>query len=240
MDKPNKTYKALFLDWDDTIGDFKNAAFRSLKDMYEVHDLSRLYDSFEEFNQTYNRHNLRLWEQYGLDQVTKEYLEFDRFFFPLMMATRPPKVEDAIVMAQQMGKEHLNHTTDYFAPMPHALEVVRQLATRYPLTIVSNGFVEVQYKKIERSGLGDCFQHIVLSEEVGCQKPNPRIYEEALRLNGLKAEEVLMIGDSWTSDIQGAINAGIDQLWVSEEALKDERPATYKLAKLTDLLDFLM
>ena len=119
--------------------------------------------------------------------------------------------------------------------------MVRKLAERYPLTIVSNGFIEVQYRKVELSGLRDCFQHIVLSEEVGAQKPNPKIYEEALRLNGCQPEEVLMIGDSWTSDIQGAIHAGIDQLWVQSGIVKDPNlPATYKVARLRDVLPLLL
>ena len=76
---------------------------------------------------------------------------------------------------------------------------------------------------------------------MGAQKPNPKIYEEALRLNGCQPEEVLMIGDSWTSDIQGAINAGIDQLWVQSGIVKDPNlPATYKVARLRDVLPLLL
>lgn len=235
-----KKYKALFLDWDDTIGDFKNAAFRSLQEIYAKHHLEAMGYSFEAFYETYSQHNLYLWEQYGLDKVTKDYLEHDRFFYPLMMAPKPLPMKEASELAQIVGKEHLNHTTDYFAPLPGAIDFVRALAEKYPLTIVSNGFVEVQYKKIEASGLRNCFAHIILSEEVGCQKPNPKIYEEALRQNGLKADDVLMIGDSWTSDIQGAINAGIDQLWVSPAAEADEHPATYKVSCLADALALLM
>lgn len=234
-----KQYKALFLDWDDTIGDFSQAAHRSLQDIYTGYGLAEIYDSFEDYYATYTPHNIWLWEQYGLDKVTKDYLEFDRFFYPLMMAPRPYPMSKAAELAQQMCKEHLRHTTDYFQPIPGAVEVVRTLATKYPLTIVSNGFVEVQYKKINRSGLADCFKHVVLSEEVGCQKPNPRIYEIALEQNGLRPDEVLMIGDSWTSDIQGAINAGIDQMWINPN-VDENRKATYKVSCLKDVLPLLM
>jgi len=232
-----KQYKALFLDWDDTIGDFSNAAARSLRDIYEAFRLDECYDSFEDFYAIYSRHNTWLWEQYGIDAVTKDYLEFDRFFYPQMLAPRPRPLERCAELAQQMAGEHLRHTTDYFTPIPFACEVVRHLASRYPLTIVSNGFVEVQYKKIELSGLRDCFTHIVLSEEVGCQKPNPRIFQIALERNGLRPEEVLMIGDSWSSDIQGAAAAGIDQLWIQRpgSGVDDSLPATYKVTCLADL-----
>lgn len=236
-----KQYKALFLDWDDTIGDFKNAARCSLQDMYAGHGLAANFESFEQYLATYSKHNTWLWEQYGKDEVTKEYLEFDRFFFPLLMAPRPMAATEAAELAQKMAKEHLQHTTTYFRLLPDVENVVRKLAEKYPLTIVSNGFVEVQYKKIALSGLDDCFTHVVLSEEVGCQKPNPRIFEIALEKNGLKAGDVLMIGDSWTSDIQGAHNADLDQMWVSENEDEDEnRQATYKVSCLKDVLPLLM
>lgn len=233
-----KQYKALFLDWDDTIGDFRHAAVRSLQEIYQTYHLERAYDSFEDYYAVYHPHNVWLWDQYGVDRVTKEYLEFDRFFYPLLMAPKPLPTAEAAQLAQLIAKDHLRHTTEYFSPVPHAVEVVKELAKTYPLTIVSNGFVEVQYKKIERSGLKDCFQHVILSEEVGCQKPNPKIFEEALRRGGWKKEEVLMIGDSWTSDIQGAINAGIDQLWIQDPQHTPDPslPATYKVASIEDVL----
>lgn len=231
-----KQYKAIFIDWDDTIGDFHHAAIRSLQYMYDHYLLGECYDSFEQFYATYERHNLWLWEQYGLDMVTKEYLEHDRMFYPLMLAPRPWPTERCLTLAQEMADTHLQRTTDYFSLLPGADELVRYLSARYPLTVVSNGFVEVQYRKIERSGLKDCFEHVVLSEEVGAQKPNPVIFEKALALNGLKAEDVLMIGDSWTSDIQGAIASGIDQMWIQwpDRKLDTSLPATYKVTSLAE------
>lgn len=237
-----KQYKALFLDWDDTIGDFHDAARRSLLDIYNTYHLAEHYPSYEAYYSVYHPHNCGLWDAYGRDEVTKEYLEFDRFFYPLLMAPKPFTPAEAAPLAMQMAADHLRHTTEYFQPCEGAPEVVRALAAKYPLTIVSNGFVEVQYKKIALSGLADCFQHIVLSEEAGCQKPNKRIFEIALEKNGLRAEEVLMIGDSWSSDIQGAINAGIDQAWIINPSLGQDNslPATYKVSSFADVLPLLL
>lgn len=232
-----KKYKAIFLDWDDTIGDFSNAALKSLRAMYDKHGLNACYTDFEQFYEVYEAHNLDLWRRYGLDEVTKDYLEFDRMFYPLCMATKPLSQEETIRLAGLMQEEHLTMTTRFFSLLPDANEVVRYLANKYPLVILSNGFVSVQYQKIDRSGLRDCFTHIVLSEEVGCQKPNPRIYEAALQRGGWKAEDVLMIGDSWTSDIQGAIAAGIDQLWIHEG--QTDLPSTYKVSHFRDVMSLL-
>ena len=238
-----KKYKAVFLDWDDTIGDFHGAADLALAQMYEKYQLDRYFASLDEFVGLYKPHNLELWAKYGEDKVTKEYLSLDRFLFPLMHGSLYPNGETAQVvrLAMTMSDDFLALTTARFSLLEGAEELVRYLAKKYPLTVVTNGFVEVQYEKFDKSGLRDCFAHIVLSEEVGCQKPNPRIFEEALRMNGLQAEDVVMIGDSWNSDIQGAINAGIDQIWIrkSKDPLPEGQSATYLVQSLSEVMEIL-
>ena len=243
-----KQYKAVFIDWDDTIGDFIGAAKIALQDMYKKYNLDQYFVSLEEFVSFYKPHNIELWDKYGKDLVTKEYLSFDRFFYPLMHGS---KVEERLkakserlevaALAEQLSEDFLNLTTAHFSLLEGAEDLVRYLAKKYPLTVVTNGFVEVQYEKFDKSGLKDCFAHIVLSEEVGCQKPNPRIFEEALRMNGISAEDAVMIGDSWNSDIQGAINAGIDQIWIrkSQDPLPEGQSATYLVQTLSEVMKIL-
>ena len=244
-----KQYKAVFIDWDDTIGDFIGAAKMALQEMYEKYNLCDYFASCEEFVSLYKPHNLELWDKYGKDLVTKEYLSFDRFFFPLMHGSKGGERrlgdkairQEVAALAEQLSEDFLNMTTARFSLLEGAEELVRYLAKKYPLTVVTNGFVEVQYEKFDKSGLRDCFAHIVLSEEVGCQKPNPRIFEEALRMNGLQAEDVVMIGDSWNSDIQGAINAGIDQIWIrkSKDPLPEGQSVTYLVQSLSEVMEIL-
>ena len=244
-----KQYKAVFIDWDDTIGDFVGAAKLALQEMYDKYHLCDYFASLEEFVSLYKPHNIELWDKYGKDQVTKEYLSFDRFFFPLMHGSKGGERrlgdkairQEVAALAEQLSEDFLNMTTARFSLLEGAEELVRYLAAKYPLTVVTNGFVEVQYEKFDKSGLRDCFAHIVLSEEVGCQKPNPRIFEEALRMNGLQAEDVVMIGDSWNSDIQGAINAGIDQIWIrkSKDPLPEGQSATYLVQSLSEVMEIL-
>ena len=244
-----KQYKAVIIDWDDTIGDFVGAAKLALQEMYDKYHLCDYFASLEEFVSLYKPHNIELWDKYGKDQVTKEYLSFDRFFFPLMHGSKGGERrlgdkairQEVAALAEQLSEDFLNMTTARFSLLEGAEELVRYLAAKYPLTVVTNGFVEVQYEKFDKSGLRDCFAHIVLSEEVGCQKPNPRIFEEALRMNGLSAEDVVMIGDSWNSDIQGAINAGIDQIWIrkSKDPLPEGQSATYLVQSLSEVMEIL-
>lgn len=242
-----KQYKAVFIDWDDTIGDFIGAAKLALQEMYDKYHLCDYFASLEEFVSLYKPHNIELWDQYGKDLVTKAFLRVDRFLWPLQhgsklalspFASSPHRLSQ---LAEQLSEDFLNLTTAHFSLLEGAEELVRYLARKYPLTVVTNGFVEVQYEKFDKSGLRDCFAHIVLSEEVGCQKPNPRIFEEALRMNGLAAEDVVMIGDSWSSDIQGAINAGIDQIWIrkSKDPLPEGQSATYLVQSLSEVMEIL-
>lgn len=241
-----KQYKAILIDWDDTIGDFVGAANTALHEMFEKYRLSKYFDSYEEFDTLYHEHNLELWKLYGEDKVTKAFLRVDRFLYPLLHGSKSfpsgENLEEALSsLAEKMSEDFLHLTTKYFSLLPGAEELVRYLAKKYPLTVVTNGFIEVQYEKFDKSGLRDCFSHIVLSEEVGCQKPNPRIYEEALRMNGVVAEEAIMIGDSWNSDIQGAINAGIDQIWIrkTDASLPEGQSATYFVKTLSEIMDIL-
>ena len=240
-----KQYKAVFIDWDDTIGDFVGAAKRALQEMYDKYKLSDYFASHEEFVSLYKPHNIELWDKYGKDLVTKAFLRVDRFLYPLLHGTKVASQIQSYTalsaLAEQMSEDFLHLTTKYFSLLPGAEELVRYLAKKYPLTVVTNGFIEVQYEKFDKSGLRDCFSHIVLSEEVGCQKPNPRIYEAALRMNGVSAAEAVMIGDSWNSDIQGAINAGIDQIWIrkSKDPLPEGQSATYLVHTLSDVMEIL-
>lgn len=245
-----KHYRAVFIDWDDTIGDFHGAAKKALQEMYDKYHLCNYFASHKEFISLYKPHNIELWDRYGKDLVSKEYLSFDRFFYPLMHGSKVcerlsyDKVlrMDLCALADRLSEDFLHMTTAHFALLEGAEEIVRYLAAKYPLTVVTNGFVEVQYEKFEKSGLKDCFAHIVLSEEVGCQKPNPRIFEEALRMNGLDASEVVMIGDSFSSDIAGANATGIDTIWLAQpDTMTDEQrhAATYIVTSLQEIKQIL-
>ena len=231
-----KQYKAIFLDWDDTIGDWVGAELKALKDIYTNYHLESLYATPEDYIAAYKPYNLELWGMYGRGEVTKEKLHFQRFYKPIEKL-KVKSLEFREKLAHEMGDEFLQLTNKYFSVLPGAEEVVRNLAKKYPLTIISNGFKEVQYYKFAHSGLADCFAHTIISEEVGINKPQPEIFHIALEMNGVTAEEAVMIGDSYTSDIQGAKNAGIDQIWLHEGETAET--ATFILPKLKDVLTIL-
>ena len=238
-----KVYKAIFLDWDDTIGDWTTAEHKALQDIYRTYHLDRLYPTFEDYLNAYKPYNLELWGMYGRGEVTKEKLHFERFYKPLKSERLKVKGErrEPETLAHEIGAEFLRLTNKYFCLLPDAAEVVKYLAAKYPLTIVSNGFKEVQYYKFEHSGLAPYLTHTLISEEVGINKPQPGIFAIALERNGITADEAIMIGDSYSSDIAGAKAAGIDQIWVRNDGNdgNDVMSATYIVPKITDIMEIL-
>ena len=233
-----KRYKAIFLDWDGTIGDWTNAEHLALRDIYTTYHLDHLYASLDDYLAAYKPYNLELWGKYGRGEITKSYLHFERFYRPLLIQDEPELCgQRKDELSHRIGDEFLRLTNTYFRLMPDADRVVRYLAAKYPLTIVSNGFKEVQYYKFEHSGLSNCLTHTLVSDEIGINKPQPEIFRIALERNGVKADEAIMIGDSYSSDIAGAKAAGIDQIWLHDGETSEK--ATFIVPRLTDIMNII-
>jgi putative hydrolase of the HAD superfamily len=140
-----------------------------------------------------------------------------------------------------MGDYYLKILPTKTALKPFAKELLDYLSSKYPLTLISNGFREVQYKKIRSCQIENYFSFIVLSEDAKALKPDARIFEYALELNQAKPQETIMIGDSYIADILGAKNAGIDQVYVKNNTnLSAEKfDCTYQISHLKEVLEIL-
>ena len=228
-------YKHVFIDLDDTLWDFHANARESLIEVFEYRKLDRYFDDFDQFFRIYAKRNLELWELYGKGEVSKEYLQLERFRHPLVQVG-----VDNDVLAEQIGTQFLDILPTKTILIPHAIELLDYLSPKYPLTIVSNGFVEVQYRKLRATNLEHYFSHVVLSEAAGALKPDKRIFEYALGLNSATAAETIMIGDSYEADIIGARNAGIDQIFLNLGHTKTkEINSTYQIKRLDEILAIL-
>ena len=131
-----KMYKAVFIDLDDTIWDFHTNARLSLQDMFTDRKLDRYFTDFDEFFTIYAKKNIELWEAYGKGEITQDFLKAERFRYPLAKMG----VDDE-QLAEQIGIQYLDILPTKTALMPDALELLDYLFPKYPLTIVSNGFV---------------------------------------------------------------------------------------------------
>lgn len=213
-------YNYIFLDLDDTIWDFHANSKEAIHDVFYAEKLDDYFADFEGFYSKYSERNLELWSQYGHGLISKDFLIVERFLHLLKEAG----INDE-TLALKMNSDYLDFLATKTILKSHALELLDFcVSQKLPMTIISNGFTEVQFRKLRSSNIEHYFSHVVLSEAAGSLKPDSAIFNHALRLNNAKAEEALMIGDSFDADIVGAVNAGIDALFLNNTGKKFEIP----------------
>ena len=205
-------YKHILIDLDDTLWDFKANSRIAMTEIFSEYELNKYYDSFESFYDVYTTKNHQLWDQYAKGEITKEFLSLERFLYPLRIVGC-----ENFELAKTLGNDFLHRTTLQTQLVEGAVELLEYLKDKYTLSIISNGFVEVQYIKLRRSGLLPYFDFIFLSEEIGYQKPDPRFFQVVLEKLNAKNTECLVIGDNFQTDIQGAQNAQIKAILYQKE-----------------------
>jgi len=225
-------YKNLFIDLDDTLWDtFHNNKECLYEALYQPCNMERYYPSFEDFFEFYYAHNNQLWAQYRRGEIDRDFLIIDRFRYVLSSAgiTETEKI-------LTINKHFLTLSTKKKGLIEGSLDLLDYLRPRYRLFILSNGFREVQSKKLQNSGLSPYFEEIILSEDINVQKPHKDLFDYALRKNNCKLDESMIIGDSWDADIQGGYNAHMDQLWFNPNQEKPRHfNPTYTVMNLLDI-----
>lgn len=205
-------YKNLFLDLDDTLWDTYHNNKECLEELYADYHFDRYYASFEAFFSVYMPHNNLLWQQYRNGTIDRQTLIVERFRYVL----RPLGIED-VSSVLAINQDFLQRTTRKTRLVPGAIELLEYLRPSYRLFILSNGFREVQFKKLTNAGLAPYIQRMILSEDAAIQKPHKGIFDYALVNTNSRRSESLMIGDSWEADIVGARQSKIDQIWFNPE-----------------------
>jgi putative hydrolase of the HAD superfamily len=226
-----KKYKHIFFDLDHTLWDTDRNSEESLSELYQELKLTQHgIPPFQEFLACYRSHNEKLWGLYSENKIGRDAVRVNRFRFTL---------EDFSVrnleLANLLSDEFVKRTPYKKHLMDDTLHVLDKISVNYDLSIITNGFKESQAVKLENSGIGNYFQHLFISEEIGFHKPDVRIFEHALDVTGTEKEETLMIGDTYDTDISGARAANIDQVYFKVNP-PDHHEATYKISKLSDLL----
>ncbi len=228
-------YKNLFFDLDDTIWAFSRNARDTFEEVYDKYEFNRYFESFDHYYGIYQQRNTQLWVEYGEGKVTKEELNRERFFYPLKRVG----VEDEH-LAQRFAADFFTIIPTKSALMPYAKEVLEYLVPKYNLYILSNGFRELQARKMRSAGVDGYFKKIVLSEDLGVLKPWPEIFNFALSATQSECSESLMIGDSWEADITGAHGIGMHQAFynVTKRGSLPFDP-TYHIHSLKELMNIL-
>lgn len=224
-------YKSLFIDLDDTLWDTYHNNKECLEEVYTAHHFDRYYASFEAFFAIYWPHNELLWKQYRAGEIDRQTLIIDRFRYML----RPMGIEETKAVLA-VNNDFLQRTTTKTRLVPGAIELLEYLRPSYRLYILSNGFREVQDKKLRNSGLAPYFKRMILSEDAGIQKPHKGIFDFALINTNSRRNETLMIGDCFEADIFGARQSRIDQLWFNPQGLPpQEFTPTYTVSSLEEI-----
>jgi len=214
----NPKYKHIFFDLDHTIWDFDKNAEETLHELFIIHKLKDIgLDSAELFIETYTRNNHKLWAQYHVGAITKDYLREARFRTTFLELGVEPNV-----IPIGFEDEYVKLCPTKTNLFPDAHEVLTYLKSKYVLHLISNGFKESTEIKIAGSRIGDYFDQVIISENVGVNKPDPAIFQHALDVAGARKEESLMIGDSIEADIRGALGFGMDAIFFN--ALGVEKP----------------
>ncbi len=230
-----KTYSCVFIDLDHTLWDYETNAEETLKDLYVRYRLEEKgVTSLGFFLKNFQRINRDLWDRcdrglIGQDVIRTE--RFDRVF-------TDSGVED-LRAAREFSRDYLRELSLKKNLLPQAREVLEYLHTRYPITVVTNGFDEVQSVKIASAGIGRYFRNVVTSQRAGSKKPSPKIFEFALREAGHEPDSAIMIGDNLQTDIAGATAAGIDSIYYNPGRDPHSSTVTREIASLSELRDLL-
>ena len=225
-------YKHLFFDLDHTLWDFDANAKETLTEVYALFALEQKgVVPFEDFYKLYKIHNEILWDRYHKGFITGEELKWKRMSRTLLEF----KIGDEM-LAREMSEKFLEILPTKKLVFPNTFEVLDYLVhKKYQLHLITNGFENTQWKKLNNSGLNIYFTHVVTSESSNSIKPHKEIFDYALNMAGAQLSQSIMLGDNLDADIQGAMNAGMDNIFVNHIHTTTTLKPTYTITDLSEL-----
>ena len=224
--------RTVFLDLDDTILDFQKSERVAIRKTFEILGVPHSPEVIERYIEI----NVSLWQALERGELTREGVlhgRFETLFSELKRVRSPEK-------AQELYQSLLAKEYDF---LPGGRELLLELKKdgRYRLYMATNGIPEVQEPRIEKSGVGEFFDGVFISERIGYQKPDKRFFDACFeRIKDFKKEEAIIVGDSLSSDIKGGINAGILTCHFNpHDKPYGEINPDYKIKNLSELIPLL-
>jgi putative hydrolase of the HAD superfamily len=227
-------YKHLFFDLDHTLWDFEANSRQTLEELFHSLQLGdRGVTDFDEFHRRYSIHNDKLWERYRNGYIKVDELRWKRMWLTLLdfkIADEP--------LARTMDVRFLDALPSRKILFPYTFEILQYLTGKgYRLHLITNGFEKTQLAKIQNAGIDGFFGEVITSEGSNSLKPHKEIFDYAFRLTGADPAESIMLGDNIEVDILGAINAGIDQVYINHLRTEPDVKPTYMVYSLKELED---
>lgn len=231
-----RTYKHLFFDLDHTLWDFNRNAESALGELYVEFELnSTLNVAFDSFYEKYIYHNEILWARYQKGFISAEELKWRRMWRTMLDF----KIADE-ALARKLSDHFLLLLPTRKEVFPHTFELLQYLSNKnYSIHLITNGFEKTQWSKLKHSGLEPYFTHVITSEKSNSLKPKKEIFDYALNLAKAGVSESLMIGDNLDADIAGAVNAGMDSVYVNHINAVHSHLPTYTVSHLQELENIL-
>ncbi|WP_298879530.1 YjjG family noncanonical pyrimidine nucleotidase [uncultured Polaribacter sp.] len=192
----------VFFDLDHTLWDFEKNSDLTFKKVFNKNNIDTNLESFLE---VYRPINFEFWKLYREEKVTKAELRYGRLkkTFDAINYT----ISDGII--DLIAEQYIDHLSDFNYLFEGTFEILDYLKEKYQLHIITNGFEEIQSKKLQNSKIDHYFNKVITSESVGVKKPNPKVFTHALKLANANSVNSIMIGDNVEADINGAINVGM-------------------------------
>ena len=228
-----KEVNNLFFDLDHTLWDFdKNSDltfFKILKKNNLNIDVSRFLNSYHPINRKY-------WELYRENKVSKADLRYYRLSDTFKKLNYD--INDNLI--NQLAIDYIEHLSDFNHLIPDTLIVLNSLKSNYRMHIITNGFKEVQKRKLEKSKLIQYFDSVTISEDVGVKKPHKLIFDHALTAANANVENSVMIGDNFNADILGALGVGMKAIYYDfHKTNEQERENLIIIKNLKELIKIL-
>lgn len=226
-----RSYSCILFDLDHTLWDYETNSEETLRDLFARFGMEDLgVTSFRYFFETFRRVNVDLWDRYDRGLIGQEVIRTERF----QRVFQESGVDD-YKLSVEFSAVYLRELPLKKNLLPQAKEILDYLHPLYPMTIVTNGFDEIQSKKISSAGISHYFKHVVTSQRAGNKKPSPRIFEFALSQSGHAPETAVMIGDNLQTDIAGARASGIDTIFFNPGRTAHEAAVTHEIHSLEEL-----
>lgn len=225
-------YNCIMMDIDNTLLDFDAAERKALLETLQQFSLP----CDEAAVSRYHEINSSLWGELNKGKIRRDKLVVERF-------DRFVKEIGAAAKATELNRAYTEHLATHADVIPGAEEALQELAEVATMIAVSNGTESVERGRLKLSGFEKYFDDIFVSEAVGVSKPNPKIFQMAMRKLGIEhSDKVLVVGDSLSADIQGGVNAGLDTCWVNMNGLENESglTPTYEVKALRELYPIVM
>lgn len=225
-------YHHLFFDLDHTLWDFETNSKETLHEVFHAHQLHlTLTPDFDTFYERYSYHNKRLWDRYHHGFIKQEELRWKRMWHALLEY----KLGDE-KLAKAMSLDYLRILPLKKKLFPYAIEIIEYLTNKgYVLHLITNGFEEVQWGKLRNSHIDHYFTEVITSEKAMSLKPHAAIFDYALQAAKANKAESIMIGDNLDADIRGAMDAGLDTIFVNHIGETTDLQPTYTIHHLKEL-----